>query len=573
MFLYLFLSVVISFMDGVGLAMFIPLLQFVTDKSGSNAQSLGHLHYLVGFMQSIGLQLNVRSVLLIVISLFCLKGCFKFVQLAYYARLRQLFIRKVRYNLIEGLQGLSYSAFLTMDAGKIQNTLTTDVARLFQTMAYYFSAAQTFVMLLNYILLAFLANYQFALLVCVGSIISNIVYKRIYRATKEASIEISNKGSDFNGFLIQSIHYFKYLKSTNTFPVYSNKLTAVVSKTESINRKIGNLKALAVSSKEPVIITIVCIVILVQIQWLGTAMNTVLLSLLLFYRALSSLVSLQNDWQGFIENSGGMDAVATMADEMEHYREINGTMQIKTIRSGIVLQNVLFSYGKTKVLKGINMVIPIKKTIALVGESGAGKTTIANLIAGLITAQHGDVLVDNIPVRDMKLESFRSKIGYISQESVVFNDTIFNNITFWAERTPSNIARFNEVVEMASLSNFIAALPEKEATKMGDFGILISGGQKQRVSIARELFKEAEILIFDEATSALDSETEKIIQNNIQRLHGLRTVILIAHRLSTIKEADIIYLCENGKITASGSFEEIVLTSSRFKKMVELQGI
>jgi ABC-type multidrug transport system fused ATPase/permease subunit len=171
----------------------------------------------------------------------------------------------------------------------------------------------------------------------------------------------------------------------------------------------------------------------------------------------------------------------------------------------------------------------------------------------------------------MELDSYRNRVGYISQESVVFNDSIFNNITFWADPTPDNKKRFHEVVRMASLQPFVDSQPEKENSRLGDNGILISGGQKQRISIARELYKNTEILIFDEATSALDSETETIIQENIEKLYGNFTMILIAHRLSTIRKADKIYLVEQGKVSASGSFEEMMLHSSRFKKLVSLQ--
>ena len=174
-------------------------------------------------------------------------------------------------------------------------------------------------------------------------------------------------------------------------------------------------------------------------------------------------------------------------------------------------------------------------------------------------------------LKNLNLNSYRSKIGYISQEPVVFNDTIYNNITFWAEPTPSNMKRFWKTVELASLKDFIGELPKGESTELGDNGILISGGQKQRISIARELYKSTEILILDEATSALDSETERVIQDNIDKLHGQYTIVIIAHRLSTIKNADVIYLLEKGKVVAFGDFDEMLQRSDRFKRMVTLQ--
>jgi ABC-type multidrug transport system fused ATPase/permease subunit len=192
---------------------------------------------------------------------------------------------------------------------------------------------------------------------------------------------------------------------------------------------------------------------------------------------------------------------------------------------------------------------------------------------GLIQPDSGTVLIDNTPLTKFRLETYRSKLGYISQDSVIFNDTIFNNVTFWAEPTPEVYKRFWEVINMASLKEFVESKPDKELTKLGDNGILISGGQKQRISIAREMFKKVEILVLDEATSALDSETELFIQENIEKLHGQFTIVVIAHRLSTIKNVDNIFLLENGRVVTSGDFDSMVKNSEKFKRMVSLQGL
>ncbi|TKK65031.1 ABC transporter ATP-binding protein [Ilyomonas limi] len=572
-FAYLSLSVLVSILDGLGLAMFVPLLQLVSDGNATNsaAQSLGQFKYIVNFIQLLGFGLTVNSILAMVCILFLIKGLLKYIHLSFNAGIRYKLIKKVRFELLNNLQNLSFPAFVKLDAGKIQNTLTTEVTRLFQTMSYYFSAAQSSAMLITYIVLAFLANYQFAVLVTIGSLVSNIIYKRIYRTLKKTSAEISKKGSDFNGFLIQAVHYFKYLKATNTFSSYATKLRNVIVETESLNRHTGKLKALGLSIKEPVIVVIVSLVILIQVNFIGTNLSTIVLSLVLFYRALSFLVSVQTDYQSFIEQIGAMDSIAALSDEMAKLKENKGTEDFKVLTTGITFCDVAFNYGSKQALSQINLSVPVKQTIALIGESGSGKTTIANMIAGLIKPNSGKVMIDNVSLEDISMGVYRDKIGYISQEPVVFNDSIYNNVTFWAPSTRENLLRFEKALKMASLQQFVKSLPEKEHTKLGNNGILISGGQKQRISIARELFKEAEILIFDEATSALDSETERIIQENIQQLQGSFTMILIAHRLSTVKKADIIYLVENGRITASGSFEQMIESSTRFKKMVSLQ--
>jgi ABC-type multidrug transport system fused ATPase/permease subunit len=575
---FLGLSIVISFLDGMGLAMFIPLLKAVGDgqaqqTAADNQESLGQIQHIINLIKKMGFNLTITTVLVALVSLFVFKGAMKYFQMKYYAGLRELFIKKVRYRLVQNLEGLSYSAFLKIDSGKIQNTLTVEVQRLFSSFHFYFTAAQASVMLLTYMFLAFLANYQFAVLVCVGAVVSNLIYNNIYKTTKNASNELSKKGADFNSFLIQTTHHFKYLKSTNTFNRYSSKLRNVINQAEGLNKKIGHMTAIATSIKEPIIVIIVMVVIFAQLNWMGASLGSIILSLLLFYRALSFLVMTQNYWQGFIENSGGINSVTSLTNEMGALQEVHGPVAFKNIQDKIELKDVTLSYDSLKVLDGINVALQKKSTIALVGESGAGKTTLANMIAGLIRPDTGELYIDGIPMAQYNLNTYRDKVGYISQEPVVFNDTIFNNITFWADPTAENIKRFNDVLRMASLNGFVESLPEKEETRLGDNGILISGGQRQRISIARELYKTTEVLIFDEATSALDSETERIIQENIEQLRGNYTIVLIAHRLSTIKEADTIYLLEKGKVTASGSFDEMVNKSTRFQKMVSLQGM
>jgi subfamily B ATP-binding cassette protein MsbA len=556
----------------MGLAMFIPLLQVVGEKAATSGKhSTGQLHYLTDLIEKSGIPLTINTVLILLVVLFALKGLVKFIQTNYQVKLRHLFMKKVRYSLVNSLQDLTYTGFLKLDAGRIQNTLIGEVQRLFQSMNFYFNAAQSTVMLLTYIVLSVLANYQFALLVAIGAGLSNLLYSKMYRATKRSSLEVSKKGNEFNGFLMQAIHYFKYLKSTNTFNNFSFRLKRVIKETESLNKKMGFYSAVSISAKEPVIIVIVAAAIFLQLNLMGANLTSILLSLLFFYRALTFLVLVQNFWQTFIQNIGAIDSVTTISGEMSKMREVQRVTIFPGMCREIYIKNVVFYYGTRNVFNGLNITIPKNTTIALVGESGSGKTTVANMIAGLIHPNEGEVLIDGVSLKEYNLDSFRRRIGYISQEPVIFDDNIFNNITFWEERTEENERRFWEIVSLASLDEFVRGLPEKENTPLGINGILISGGQKQRISIARELYKNVEILILDEATSSLDSETERIIHENVEKLRGSYTMIIIAHRLSTIKSADNIYLVENGNITASGNFNKMLEHSIKFKRMVALQ--
>ena len=195
----------------------------------------------------------------------------------------------------------------------------------------------------------------------------------------------------------------------------------------------------------------------------------------------------------------------------------------------------------------------------------------ASIINGLLIPDRGQVLIDASPLTSYNLESYRSKVGYVSQDPVIFNDSFFNNITLWADKSGENMELFNQITTATNLTELISEGVSKEDQLLGDNGIKLSGGQKQRVSIARELFKNVEIMVLDEATSSLDTLLENNIQINLQKIRTSVTFIIIAHRLSTIKNADSIILLTEGKIEQQGNFQELYDNSTPFKKMVDMQ--
>lgn len=568
----IFLNLAIGFLDGLGLTMLIPLLQSVED-GGKSKESMGQLRYFISFLENLGLPITITVILLFFLAIFIFKALIKFAATRYQNKVQRFFIRKIQLDFLNSIRRISYSGFLQLDAGNIQNTIIAEVWRVTNAMQTYMRWMNSFFMVLNYVVLAYLANTQFALLITVGVCLTNIFYKRLFKKIKAASYEISKKGKRLNTYLIELVHYFKYLKSTNYISQYSKKLKDVIDETYELNRKSNQYSAIVTTIKEPVVVFIVVAVILIQVNVIGGGIGSIILALLLFYRGLAYMMSLQSDWQSFLYSSGAFRTVSEMSELLKSHEEPIGTVPFNTLKTDVRIENVELSFGKKSVLSDINICIPKNTTIALTGVSGSGKTTLVNIISGLLKPDGGDIMVDNIKLTDYNLDQYRSKIGYISQESVIFNDTIYNNITFWADPTPENIVRFWEVVRMSSLTQFIEEQEEKENTRLGDNGILISGGQRQRISIARELYKKPEILILDEATSALDSETERVIQENIESLHGHYTMIIIAHRLSTIKHVDEIYLLEKGRVVHSGKFYDMLEQSTTFKHLVSLQGL
>ena len=569
------LSVLLGLFDGIGLALFIPMLQMVGgDKQDAKSESMGGLNFILDSYEALGVPINLLTVLLLIIIIFSLKGLLNYILMMEQVDLRQKYMISLRLNQINLLRNLSYKGFLKLDSGIIQNTLTTEVAKNLNAMIQFLNTSKAVILLSTYVVLAFLANWQFALFIILGGFLSNLIFKRINRLIKESSVLISKRGNLFSGYIIQAIQSFKYLKSTAGFGLYTSKIVDVMKDIETMNRRIGKNQAITGSIREPILMIIISAAILIQIYFMGATLSSIILALLLFYRALSGLMVVQTGWQAFMQNIGAIELINQFNLQLHENKEVFDNKEIyKGFQDSIKLQNVTFSYGKKQVLTDINLDIKKNETIAFVGESGSGKSTIANLIVSLIQPVSGEIKIDNASYDQLDLNSLRSKIGYITQEPVIYNDDIFNNVTFWAERTPENFSKFQNIMEKVSLLEFMAELPDKDKTQLGDNGLLISGGQKQRITIARELFKDVEILVMDEATSALDSETENFIQNSINELHGYYTIIVVAHRLSTIKKADKVCLLEKGKIEAIGNFEEVMAMSAKFNRMVQLQNL
>lgn len=569
---YILVNLLVGLLDGLGLAMFIPLLGIA---SGINAntgdENSDVINFIVNLFDSVGINLNLVNALLFMVVVFTIKGIFYYLRNVYFIKIRVKSVSLLRLNLIKSLNELSYSGFTKLEAGRIQNTMVGELGKVIGALMSFFVYLQHIIMLATYIFLAFIANWQFAILVAIGGSLSNLFYKYINNYTKEKATLLSSKGNSFNAILIQILHNFKYLKATNHYQLFSKKLVNNIHEQEKINLEVGKISSIGESLREPFTIVIITGVIIVQTSYLGESFSSILLSLLLFYRALGHLVSMQNSWNTFLANSSGIDSFETLLSDFKHYQEpLHYQEKIEHI-DDISIKNISLSFRGKKAIDNISFSIKKNSSVAFVGESGAGKTTLANIISGLQIPDDGEIIIEGKSLYKTNLNFFRNHLGYITQEAVIFNDSIFNNVTFWQEKSEENEEKFRKTIEKVSLSEFLNELPEKENTQLGNNGILISGGQKQRISIARELYKDVELLILDEATSALDTETERHIKNNIDLLQGQTTLIIIAHRLSTIKNVDIIYVLDKGKIIASGDFDSLIKSSEKFRKMVELQ--
>lgn len=298
--------------------------------------------------------------------------------------------------------------------------------------------------------------------------------------------------------------------------------------------------------------------------------ETFLVFIGIFFQILDPAKKLSNAISNIQGGLASLDRVSEVLDYDLKIDEIENPVPISTLKSQIEFKNIGFFYDKDNViLKNFNLTIEKGKTVALVGQSGSGKTTIANLLARFYDVSEGEIVVDGNNIKDLKVSDYRHLLGMVTQESVLFNDSIFNNILMGKPD-----ATEEEVISAAKIANahvFIDELPEKYHTNIGDDGNKLSGGQKQRVSIARAVLKNPPIMILDEATSALDSESERFVQDALEKMMENRTSLVIAHRLSTIQKADWIVVMERGIIEEQGSHQELFEKNGIYRKLVDLQ--
>jgi ATP-binding cassette subfamily B protein/subfamily B ATP-binding cassette protein MsbA len=294
--------------------------------------------------------------------------------------------------------------------------------------------------------------------------------------------------------------------------------------------------------------------------------------LTILYSIINPLKDLSKASYNIPRGLASMERIDAILNAENPIADGNKGVEIPEMKECIEYRNLTFSYdGEREVLKNINLRIPKGKTVALVGQSGSGKSTMVDLIPRYYDVEKGEITIDGVNVKDMKVKSLRSLIGNVNQEAILFNDTFYNNITFGVEN-----ATMEQVIEAAKIANahdFIMESEDGYNTNVGDRGCRLSGGQRQRISIARAILKNPPILILDEATSALDTESERLVQEALERLMKDRTTIAIAHRLSTIKNADEICVMRDGEIVERGKHDELLKLDGVYKRLNDMQSL
>ena len=510
----------------------------------------------------------------LIILLFFLKNLFNYLALFFITFLRNGILKDIREKLYEKSIKQSISFYSKKKKGDILSRITSDVLEIQHS---FLSILELLIRepltILFTLIVMFSINVKLTFFVIIFIPVSGLIISWIGKALKKFSLNVQKEQGEFLSILDETLTGLNIIKIFNAEENFIKKFNSSLNNFFKFSNKLLNRQNIASPVSE-----FLGIVVIGCLLWYGGKMvlindslnaTTFISFMALAYNILTPAKSISKSFYSLKKGDAAAERVIEILESKNAIEDTPYSTKINEFKSEINFKNIHFSYSRNFYLKDFSLEIKKGKSIALVGSSGSGKTTLVNLINRFYDTDSGKILIDNIEIKNINLKSLRSLIGMVTQESILFNDTIKNNILI-GDPTASE-ETIIKAAKIANAHDFIDSLPEKYLTNIGDGGNKLSGGQKQRLAIARAIIKNPPILILDEATSSLDSESEKSVQIALKNVMKNRTSIIIAHRLSTISNVDKIIVMEKGEIIETGTHKELLNTDSTYKKLVEIQ--
>lgn len=547
LFFAFFLTLGAGLMDGLGLTLFFPLLES-SNNATSKVDQDDVSKFTQGLFEYLKLEQSLKNLLILIILFFIGKALFKYCTEIYKVITQRKFIEHLKKQIISDFHEIDYESEIKIKSGRIQNITTVEIERMQLAYMYYFQTLEQFILISIYSFFAYKVNSAFALVIVLGAVTSNLFFKKLYTLTKNLSFEFTEENNRFQSSIIGIVKNFKYLKATDLSKVSIQFINGNIEKIEHVRERIGKINGLLVSLREPILILLVFGTIYVQVSYYGESISSIIVALLLFYRALNSMTSLQGYWNRFLGVNGSIFNIQNILKYFNNHKEETGKNIISCIEN-IEFEAVDLTFDNKTILKNINIKIPANKMVGIVGKSGSGKTTLLNLITALIQPTSGKIYINNFESKEINKQSLRNQIAYITQEPIIFNGSIFENVTLFHSLNPETLKKFWEVMELLELRELIEGFPEGYKQEIDVNAKILSGGQRQRLAIARELYKNPSILLIDEGTSSLDKKTEQRITEIIEGLKGKCTIISVSHNLETLKNFDMIIEIKNSIVT------------------------
>ncbi|MBR0309880.1 MAG: ABC transporter ATP-binding protein [Paludibacteraceae bacterium] len=545
----------------------------------------GNLYYLLGEQISAhGATTVLAWVGLFLAGMTGLKCLTAWLANYYMVPLRTGVLRDLRRQLYDKVVSLPLGYFTRERKGDILSRMTNDVneveASIMSALDVLFKDP---VMITIYLLTLFVISWQLTLFVLILLPVAGLLIGRIGRNLKRASRQGQEQNADILSQMEETLSGLRVIKAFNAEEKLRLRFSRLIDATRQTFNRINRRYYLAHPVSEFLGTTLIAVIL-----WFGGVLiighhsaidaATFIYYLVIFYSIINPAKDLSRAGYSIRKGLASLERIDKVLNTRSNIVESDEAQRISTFGDSIRYEHVTFGYdAQLPVLQDINLTIRKGEVVALVGQSGSGKTTMADLLPRFYDVNQGVIRIDGTDIRHVRIRDLRELIGYVNQDAILFNDTIYNNITFGVDTSrpaPDGLTWQQAVERAARIANaheFISAMPDAYQTIIGDRGSRLSGGQRQRISIARAVLKNPPILLLDEATSALDSESETLVQQALEQLMRQRTTLVIAHRLSTIRHADQICVLHEGRIVEQGRHDDLIQQSGYYSRLVEMQ--
>lgn len=587
---YIICTIITVVFGTLNLALLVPLLQVLFKGTGdknlenvsavSKPETLDDIggwftYYADRLYQDLGPYEALKYVCIVIITSVFISNLFRYLSQRVMENLRIHTLLNLRKAVFDNVMDLHLGFFTNSRKGDVMSKIASDVQ------VVQFSVTSTLqvifkepLQLIAYIIVLFGLSTKLTLfslaVIPVSAFFISMIVKKLRQQAREGQQSYANMIS----YLDEALSGVKIIKAFNATPFVKDRFNGESAYYSKIMRRMVRRQQMSSPVSELLGVVMVAVILLYGGNLVLTGQGELAASEFIGYIAIFSQVmrpakALTDSFSNIHNGIAAGERVLALIDEKSSVTDKPDAKAITTFEEGITFRDVDFAYGEKQVLKNINMVIPKGKTVALVGPSGGGKSTLIDLIPRFMDVTHGAILLDGIDVRDLQQESLRNMIGTVNQETVLFNDSIFNNIAF--AKPNVTMEEVTHAARIANAHDFILKTEQGYDTNIGDRGAKLSGGQRQRICIARAVLRNPPIMLLDEATSALDTESEKLVQDSLYKLMENRTTVVIAHRLSTIQSADLIVVIENGQIVEQGNHHDLIDKDGLYKRLIDMQ--
>ncbi|MEX0288597.1 MAG: ABC transporter ATP-binding protein [Flavobacteriaceae bacterium] len=588
-FLNIFFNILYALFSALSFAALIPMLEVLFDKSKQvtslpTYQGLGKLKdYYLDYMNYKVTQYSgddpmngLVLVIGLVLVLFLLKNVFNYLAMYFITFLRNGVLKDIRNSMYKKITALPISFYSEKRKGDVIARITSDVLEIQHS---FLSVLELIVRepltILFTIIIMFLISVKLTIFVFLFIPIAGMIISWIGKSLKKKSDRVQKEQGEFLSIVEETLGGLRVIKAFNSESRFFKVFSTSTERFFKFSNRLLNRQNLASPTGEFLGILVIGVLL-----WFGGKMVLVdgtldapsfIAYMGLAYNILTPAKAISKASYGVKKGNAAAERVLDILEAENPIQDSEDAQEKISFDEAITLENISFKYEDEYVLKNFNLKVPKGSTVALVGQSGSGKSTIANLVTRFYDVNEGEIKIDGVNIKDLTIKSLRDLMGLVTQDSILFNDSVRGNISLGNGR-----ASEEELIDAAKIANaheFITALPESYNTNIGDNGTKLSGGQKQRLSIARAVLKNPPIMILDEATSALDTESERLVQDALEKMMRNRTSIVIAHRLSTIQKADNIVVLNQGEIVEQGSHEELLKNDGTYKKLVNMQSL